>query len=342
MSEEYSGSYRYSRKMKGKDKSIHRRYRAEALNGEDTSPIAHQMEQYLEWRESCNFSEHTIKNIRTNLRIFLVWAHPRSITTSEEVTRLILESYQRHLFHYRKDDGNPLGISPQRARLNALRGFFSYLCKHDFIPANPAADLETPRAPKLLRHKALDEDQLKDLFNLPDVKDPLGLRDRTLLELFYATGIRRGELAKLQISDVDLNSNFLFVNQGKGGKDRYVPIGQRAIYWLRRYLDESRPILALSLRVTALFISSYGEAMSTGSLGNSVKKYLLKAGITQQGGCHLLRHSCATHMLEGGADIRFIQQMLGHASVETTAIYTQVSIEQLKAVHSQTHPSGEG
>jgi len=334
--------YQHAQLMKGREKSIVRRFRAEALNGSDNTPMARDMENFLQWRESRNYSPRTLDSLKGSLRFFLLWAQPRSLSESGMITKLILESYQRHLFRYRKANGEPLGVSTQGNRISALKDFFSYLCKHNHLPANPAADLEKPRVPKRLLHKAIGHEQLGTLFNIPDTSDPLGARDRALLELLYSTGLRRGEASSLRLEDIDLKNNILFVNQGKGSKDRYVPIGSRAMHWLEYYLREWRPVLVISEEVKAFFVSSYGEGMSRGSLGNRVKKLLLEADITQAGGCHLLRHSCATHMLEGGADIRYIQQMLGHENLETTAIYTQVSIEHLKEVHSRCHPAGLG
>jgi len=174
---------------------------------------------------------------------------------------------------------------------------------------------------------------------VPDIGDPLGLRDRAMLELFYSAGIRRSELAKLRLEDLNRERQTLQIRQAKHHKDRVVPVGNRALHWLERYLEESRPKLLLQPNEKALFLSSYGEAFNPDVLSRMVTKFIKQAEIERQGSCHLLRHTCATHMLEGGADIRFIQQLLGHEKLETTAIYTQVSIEQLKAVHAQTHPA---
>ena len=133
--------------------------------------------------------------------------------------------------------------------------------------------------------------------------------------------------------------NTLQIRQGKGRKDRVVPVGKRAIAWLERYLEEVRPQLIIQASESALFLSSYGEAFSPDVLSNKVAKYIKQADIGRQGSCHLFRHTCATHMLEGGADIRFIQQLLGHEKLETTQIYTEVSIKQLQEVHERTHPA---
>ncbi|MGJ8678298.1 MAG: site-specific tyrosine recombinase XerC [Akkermansiaceae bacterium] len=331
--------YNISKYMQGREeKIINPRYRAEALNGNDTAPLARDMEEFLAWRESRNYSEETLQRLRGSFRFFLIWAQERGIEQAVDVTRPILESYQSYLWRYKKANGKPLGVSTQNQRINALQQLFSRLCRDNKLEANPASDLEKCRVQKQLLHKALSHEEIKSLLNTPDISDPLGLRDRAALELFYSTGMRRGEVAHLRVDEIDFSKQVIFVNQGKGQKDRYVPLGARACYWLQRYLDEARCILELNRDVKEVFLSSYGKGITQGSLGNRVKRLMGQAGIHYAGGCHLLRHSFATHLLEGGADIRYIQQMLGHESLETTAIYTQVSIDSLIEVHAKSHP----
>ena len=180
---------------------------------------------------------------------------------------------------------------------------------------------------------------MHELLNLPDVTDVLGLRDRCILELFYATGIRRSELVRVDVEDINRDTGVLMVRKGKGGKDRVVPVGERVLSWLDRYLEDSRPLLLLHLDEHALFLTGYGERFNPMSVGNWVRRMLDQIGVKKEGSCHLLRHSCATHMLENGADIRFIQQLLGHARLDTTQIYTEVGILQLREVHARTHPN---
>jgi integrase/recombinase XerD len=300
------------------------------------------VERYLESLAVRNYTPRTIEDRRSALANFLVWAHQRDMTTPEAISKTILESYQRHLWRWRKANGKPLGISTQRSRLGTLKDFFAYLTKQNRIPANPASELELPRKERRLPQEALSLQQVKAVLNVPDIGDPLGLRDRTILETFYSTGVRRAELANLEIFDLNRDRKTLQVRQGKGRKDRVVPVGARALHWLEKYLDEVRPRLLLDANERALFVTSYGEAFNPDVLSRMVSKFIKQADIGKTGSCHLFRHSCATHMLEGGADIRFIQQLLGHENLETTAIYTQVSIEQLKAVHAQTHPAESG
>ena len=176
-----------------------------------------------------------MESLKVSLRHFLIWSERRSLRRAEAFTRPVLESYQRHLRRHRKDNGKPLGVSTQANRLSALKKLFAWLCREGRLPANPAADLEKPRAPRRLLHKALAPEEIEKLLAVPDVDDPLGLRDRALLELLYSSGLRRAEAARLALRDLDPARGTLFVDQGKGGKDRLVPLGARAARWLDRY-----------------------------------------------------------------------------------------------------------
>jgi integrase/recombinase XerD len=172
-----------------------------------------------------------------------------------------------------------------------------------------------------------------------DLLKPMGLRDRAILETLYSTGIRRCELAGVRIFDVDSERKTLIVRQGKGKKDRIIPIGERALHWVGRYLEELRPKLVSIPDEGVLFLSEAGETMLLARLTDLVRRCVKRAELGKTGSCHLFRHTMATLMLENGADIRFIQEMLGHESLETTQIYTQVSIRKLKEIHTATHPA---
>lgn len=304
----------------------------------DPASLAGLVDEWLQFLETKGYTEQTIATNTWSLKTFLGWAADREITHPEQVKKPMLESYQRWLYRYRKDNGQPLGITTQRARLGALQRFFAWLCRRNLLHANPAADLELPRKRPRNLPKALSLDEVNRILSLPDIADPLGVRDRAMLELFYATGVRRSELVGLDHEDLDRALGVLRV-RGKGHKQRMVPLGSRATHWLLRYLDEVRPILATDLNEHALFLSGYGERFSASYVGNWVRSQIKTAEIGRNGSCHLLRHSCATHMLEGGADIKIIQQLLGHARLDTTQIYTEVGIQTLRDVHSRTHPS---
>lgn len=290
------------------------------------------------YREERGYSPRTLQMHYWTMRKFLGWCSERDLSDPAQITKPILESYQRWLFRYRKSNGKPLGVTTQRNRLGTVKRFFTWLCRGNVLPANPAADLDLPRGQPPLLPRALSREEVAALFAAPDTGDVLGLRDRCILEVLYCCGIRRAELVRLNVEDMDLSRGVLGVVKGKGGKSRTVPLGGRTVEWLTRYLDGSRPRLELERAQRALFLTGYGERFSASYLGNWVKRLMVSVDINKEGACHLLRHSCATHMLENGADIRFIQQLLGHAKLDTTSIYTQVSILQLKEVHARTHP----
>jgi integrase/recombinase XerD len=190
-----------------------------------------------------------------------------------------------------------------------------------------------------LPRAVLTQSEAEQVLNRPDVRTPLGIRDRAVLETFYSTGMRRMELLGLAVHDLDLERGTVTIRKGKGKKDRVVPIGGRAVRWIQKYYFEVRPKLLPTRNEPTLFLSGDGKPLEPNTLTHLVRQYVTAADLGKVGACHLFRHTCATLMLENGADVRFIQQMLGHAKLETTAIYTQVSIRKLKEVHERTHPA---
>ena len=311
----------------------------DGLNRLQADTLACLIDEWFHCLEERCYSVCTIESRKWALRTFLEWAEERSLILPGEITKPILETYQRWLFHYRKADGNPMTVGSQRSRLGALQVFFAWLCRRNLLTANPAADLELPRKQLRSLPRALSREQIGELLSTPDIHDPLGLRDRAILETFYATGIRRSELARLSIDDFDRSRGLLNV-LGKGRKDRVVPLGEHACFWIVTYLEKTRPLLDMGATGRVLFLSAYGQRMNSDYIGGWVRRLLTQHGIVRYGSCHLFRHSCATHMLENGADIRYIQQLLGHARLDTTQIYTEVSILQLREVHARTHPHG--
>jgi len=292
---------------------------------------------YLESLAARNYSPGTLEGRHDALKVFLAWSADRDLSQASQVTRPILESYQRWLWRCLKANGQRLGWSTQRARLSTLKDFFRWLTKQNVILHNPASELELPRMEKRLPTAALSLAQVEALLAVPNVADPLGVRDRAMLELFYSCGVRRAELCSLELADLNSERRTLTIRRGKGKKDRVAPVGERAVAWIERYLKEVRPRLCLDTRTPALFLTGYGDAFNPDVLSRMVAAWMRQAGL--KGSCHLLRHTCATHMLEGGADIRYIQQLLGHEKLETTAIYTEVSIKQLQEVHARCHPA---
>ena len=295
-------------------------------------------ERWLESMAVRRVAERTRQLRRSCLRAFLEWALEREVRRADDVTRPLLEAYQRAVHAHRRKDGRPLSWGVQRERLRCLMAWFSWLTRQNVILHNPASELELPRPERRLPVIGLTREEVARLLAVPAVADPLGLRDRAMLEVFYATGLRRAELARLECADLNLGRGTLTVRQGKGGKDRVVPLGACAAAWVARYLDEVRPRLCVMPGEPGLFLTGYGERFNPDVLTRMMTAWLKAADLAGRGSCHLLRHTCATHMLEGGADVRYIQQLLGHANLETTAIYTEVTIHQLLAVHARCHP----
>jgi integrase/recombinase XerD len=296
------------------------------------------MEEHFEWMRVTGYSLDTVRARRIAIRRFITWCDDLGIDDPREITRPMLERYQRHLFYYRKADGMPLTLGSQLGCLAPLKTWFKWLAREHHILANPASEIELPRQPKRLPRTILSAAEVESILAEADPSSAQGLRDRAMLETLYSTGLRRMELPGLAIYDVDLNRRIVWVREGKGRRDRVIPIGERAAAWVNRYLSEARPQL-IGVDTEALFVTDFGEPVSPEYLAAKVKRYMEFAGIMKPGSAHLFRHACATHMLEGGADIRFIQAMLGHADLSTTEIYTHVSIDKLQEIHAATHPA---
>ncbi len=301
---------------------------------------------FLAWTAARQYSAMTVKARRIELGYFIDWCEERSIRRPDEVTRGILERYRQHVYTYRrKTDGAPLSHQTQAKRLISVRAFFQWLARQHHLLYNPASELELPKQQQRLPRHILSVAEVEQVLNACDTQDPLGLRDRAMLETLYSTGMRRAELTGLRADDLDLNRGTVFVRQGKGAKDRVVPIGERACRWVERYLFQVRPDLVDVDDDGTLFLAKHGEGMQAKQLSVIVRNAIGRANLERfadthpNAACHLLRHACATHMLENGADIRYIQALLGHADLSTTEVYTRVSIQQLKAVHEKTHPA---
>jgi integrase/recombinase XerD len=303
------------------------------------SPLAALVEKHLEALRVLNYSQYTVKNRRVHLGFFLVWCADRALTDPSDITRPVLEQYQRYLFHYRQKNGRPLSFRSQHTRLVPIRVWFRWMARQRFILHNPASELELPRLGHRLPKHVLSVSEVEQVLIQPNIDDPLGLRDRALMETLYSTGMRRLELANLKVYDLDTERGTVTIRQGKGNKDRVIPIGDRAAAWIEKYVADARPHLAVEPDDGTVFLSSAGEPFSLDHLSDLVRVYVDAAKIGKRGACHLFRHTMATLMLEGGADIRYIQAMLGHADLKTTQLYTQVSIRQLKQIHTATHPA---
>ncbi len=302
--------------------------------------LASWIRRYLTYLETQHRSVADQRTRRSRLAQFHSWCAERDIVQPQAVTHAHLERFQRHLFLYRKANGAPMAVNGQRVALFTVEMFFRWLVRQRVLASNPAADLELPRRTDDLR-EPLTLAEMETVLALPDIETPDGLRDRACLELFYATGIRRMELANLHRSDLDRTRGTLHVRLGKGKKDRFVPIGERALAWVTKYEREARPLLLSDPTEKHLFLNQYGQPLSPDGLSWRVRDYFKQAGIAKRGACHLFRHTMATAMLDNGADIRHVQEILGHGQITSTQRYTHVSIARLHAVHAATHPAAK-
>jgi integrase/recombinase XerD len=318
--------------------------------------------RHLAHLRALGYTPATLTGRAWHLALFRAWAEERGMSALADVTPELVARYQRHMAQHRKEDGQPLTSRTQRTRLASLRMFGRWVQSERLLAADPVAALVMPRVGQPLPKAWLSAAQVETVLALPNLggrRPAAGLRDRAILETLYSTGLRRMELTRLAVPDVDFAAGAVLVRQGKGRKDRVVPIGERALAWIEKYLADARPILArrtgndgaprdaagiAGCRVqdpAPLFVTEQGAPLTVSYLSAMVTRYVTRAGLGKAGSCHLFRHTCATLMLDGGADIRHVQEQLGHACLQTTQIYTHVSIRRLKEVHAATHPGAK-
>jgi len=228
------------------------------------------MPLWQSWMRTRNYSEHTVHVHGLHLEYFLDWSEERGIGRPEEVSLSIIERYQRWLYNYRRENGRPLAFQSQASRLVTLRVFFKWLTRTHVIASNPAADIDYPLlGPRALPKDVLTVEEAERVLAQPVITEPLGLRDRAMLETIYSTGIRRGELVNLRLYDVDVARGTVLIRQGKGHKDRVVPIGERALAWVEKYVAEVRPLLAVEPDEGVLFLAAMGQGFTPNAVGCS-------------------------------------------------------------------------
>jgi len=305
----------------------------------DSKAIGKYICEYLNSLRVRNYSPQTIESQRKQLRYFHQFCEKQHIHLLDDVSRDVVGIYQARLHEYRKKDGAPLAVSTQKQWLGAVKVFFIWLIRKGHLLANPASDLEMPRKEHRLPRVILSHPEVEMVLAVPDTSKRFGLRDRAILEVFYSTGIRRSEICNLNLTDVDFGRELVCIRLGKGKKDRFVPIGKRALMWVERYVAKARPLLGATQDKDSLFVGRQGKRMNPARLASHVHRLVLRSGIGKKGSCHLFRHAFATALLENGCDLSHIQAMLGHAKLETTAIYIHLNMRDLKAAHRKFHPT---
>ncbi|MCA8997500.1 MAG: tyrosine recombinase XerC [Planctomycetaceae bacterium] len=280
-----------------------------------------------------NSSELTIKSYGDDFASFYDYLEDRvgEIPSPENITIGILRGYVSYLHECQ------YARTTIARRLAALRSFFRYTTREGLTSANPAKALRTPRTGRKLPH-FLTSEQVASLLEAPPANDPMGLRDRAMLETLYSAGLRVAELVSLDVSDWDRTANILRVF-GKGKKERIAPVGSYASRALERWLTVRSPDPdAPAEDHDAMFLNKFGRRLTTRSIGRMIDKYLKETGLSSLTSPHTLRHSFATHLLDGGADLRAVQELLGHKSLTTTQIYTHVSTRRLRETYEHAHP----
>ena len=275
-------------------------------------------------------SENTINSYGIDLKLFLEYLREDEIPSFKQVNKEVIVNYMQS-----EKNNNKANSSILRS-VSSLRKFFQYLAQEKIIEKDPMLLIDTPKKKQHLP-QVLTKEEVEKLLRSPNTGQVLGLRDRVMLELMYATGLRISEIINLKLEDLHLTMGTL-QTLGKGHKERIVPVGDEAIKWVNRYLEEARPKLLKQKRSNYLFLNFHGNNLTRQGVWKNLKAEVRKAGIQKNITPHTLRHSFATHILENGADLRIVQELLGHADISTTQIYTHLSNKQLADIYNRAHP----
>jgi len=276
-------------------------------------------------------SKNTLNSYRFDLELFIEWLDKSLTKNILDVSQADIQQYLSFKF--------PTSKARSISRLLAtLRRLFRYLLRENKINVDPTLEIHSPKIPKSLP-KSLSEEDVELLLNAPDIETTSGLRDKAMLELLYACGLRVSELVSLLLTEVSMTDGVIRVT-GKGNKTRLIPMGEEAVDWIKKYVDESRNNILNTKTSKSLFITSRGRAMTRQAFWYLIKRYSIIADIKKPMSPHIIRHAFATHLLNHGADLRVVQMLLGHSDISTTQIYTHIARERLKNLHASHHPRG--
>ena len=298
---------------------------------------------FKEYLSSNNFSKRTVESYTFYIKQFLLFIEKyyQRIDSLEKITKETILDYQNYLANYKTEKGIPLANITQRLKLQALKKFFLYLSKRDLILRDPTIIITFPKEEQRLPRNILSEKEVFKLLENTKLRDPVSIRNRAIIETFYATGMRTSELCNLKVNDVDLKEQVVTIVKGKGNKSRVVPLGQYGSYYISLYLEKARKYMLKGKRDDPgyLFLSLRGNPFNKSTINKSVMRSIRnKVKLNKQISCYTFRHSVATHLLKNKVDIMYIASLLGHASLRTTQRYLHVEISDLKKMHSLYHP----
>lgn len=300
--------------------------------------LATYAEKYVERMKVLNYSARTIEGRRYDLFKFFRFLGQMGVSDIAAVTREMVRDYQTHLYEETNAKGETNGVQAQNNGMRTVKLLFRFLRDDDYLAQDPSRDVPYAKTPRRLPRSILTKQEVRKLLRAPDTHSLMGYRDRAMLEVFYSTGLRNSELGALKVEDVDTDEGFARVNLGKGGKDRVVPMGKIACRYVENYIKAVRPHLARDPANRCLFLSLRGNRMGRIVIAQNIRRYARRAKLQKPVTAHTLRHTCATQMMRNKANLRHIQELLGHACLTTTQIYTSVTIADLKEAHKKYHP----
>ncbi|MEW6558001.1 MAG: tyrosine-type recombinase/integrase [Elusimicrobiota bacterium] len=302
--------------------------------------IAELKDKYLESLRNNNYSPETIRHCDYALRDFEKFLEKQGINQVADVTQEVITDYNQEVRNYRQPKNNkPYSEQSIAAKLQPVKYFFEWLTKNLTILYNPAKDMEIPTIKKGLPRTILSQEEIEKFLSIPRTDTVIGYRDRTIFELFYSTGMRNTELRKLKINNLDLEKKICIIKDGKGGKERMLPLTKVATEYLKEYIRIIRPrLLKNGNSNDTVFLTLSGTPFWMQGMCDLFRKYARVSGISKPISAHTIRHSIATHLLENGMDIRYIQEFLGHGSLQTTQLYSKVTLKGLRKFYNKHHP----
>lgn len=295
--------------------------------------------EFLDHAKRRRLKAHTTDDYRRTIGEFFRFVNENypDIKDITGITRDIVLSYEKYLITKKDAKGRIISRGRRRRYLSNLKTFFAYLQREERIYADPTVNIAIPNEKRRILKDVLTIEEMDKLIKICPGDTTKGLRDRAILELLYSAGIRADELCNIELEDIDLDEMLLFVRKGKLGSQRLIPFGQSSKYWIEKYLERARPLIS-GPGDSLLFVSMRGRKLDPQALLDIVKGYARSAGIEKNVTSHTFRHSCAGHMLKGGADIRYVQRQLGHRRISTTEKYLKIEITDLKEIHDRCHP----